>query len=159
MSPKPMRSALLPPQVLHLGSFSLILSIACAALGCDGLDNCPSALAPVTIESGRTDTEAQVFESAPWSGPLAAFPAQSEVKFIHGLGSTPELVQTYLSFAAHGTNDNGAGDVSENAGNQGAVTCVDARMIVVKNGTCEEEFYIRVVAFASGSGSTDEVCE
>jgi hypothetical protein len=75
------------------------------------------------------------------------------MRFEHGLGTTPEIVNTYVSFERQGS------DVTENAGNQGRIKCVDSQEIVIKNDTCEESFYIRVVAYASGSGGASTDCQ
>ena len=71
---------------------------------------------------------------------------------MHGLGATPETVNSYVSFVSEGS------DATENAGNQGLIRCVDDTEIWIKNDTCEEEFFIRVVAYASGSPSTSVTC-
>jgi hypothetical protein len=75
------------------------------------------------------------------------------MRFEHGLGTTPEVVATYVSFRRSGS------DVSENAGNQGRIHCVDNDEIWIKNDTCEEGFYVRVAAWASGTTDTPCTCE
>jgi hypothetical protein len=85
---------------------------------------------------------------------LDEFGPHATVTFIHGLGVVPDFVSTYLAFTAKGTQS----EVTENAGNQGEIECVDATSIRIRNGTCAE-FYIRVVAArlgqtGEGSGQT-----
>jgi hypothetical protein len=123
--------------------------------GC-GDDKCAdhSSEAPKPIDGGRTDPDALIYQSAAWDEELTAFPPNTPLAFLHGLGHTPELVQTYVSFSHDGTQGS---NVSENAGSQGLIKCVDADVIVVMNDTCEANFYIRVVASASPSAPADDV--
>lgn len=76
------------------------------------------------------------------AGPLVKFPAKGSVTFMHDLGVAPDLVSTYVSFSELGT---GESNLAENTGNQGEISCVDDKVVVVENGTCAQ-FYIRVVA-------------
>jgi hypothetical protein len=133
-----------------------LLALVSLLAACDKLDNCPDELDPIPVDTGRTDTDALVYESAAWDGPLEKFPPETDLHFIHDLGVVPTLVKTYLAFSSKGT---GEGDVTENAGNQGRIQCVDAKQIVVTNDTCEEDFYIRVVAFGAGSSDTTISCK
>jgi hypothetical protein len=123
--------------------------------GCDELDNCPEAGDPKEIPRREEDTDPLFYESAPWGGPLTPFPPDTDMHFIHNLGHTPTVVKTYLAFSKDGTSE---GDVTENAGNQARIQCVDAERIVIENDTCEEDFHIRVVAISSGNESSDISC-
>jgi hypothetical protein len=147
---------------------------------CDKLDNCPDAGDPREIfpsksgeagaaasdegegGSGGADGTSDVstgplfYESAPWGGPLTPFPPDTDLHFIHNLGHVPTMVKTYLAFSSAGTSE---GDVTENAGNQGRIQCVDAERIVIENDTCEEDFFIRVVAISSGKESDKISCK
>lgn len=135
---------------------TLLLMLA----GCDNLDNCPDGGDPRTASPkfSTPDPEGGSYESTPWEGPFEPFPPNTDVHFEHGLGVQPFLVKTYLSFSSNGTNGAGGGDATENAGNQARIQCVDAERIVIENDTCEEDFYIRVVALGSPSGSKDTFC-
>ncbi len=151
----------------------------CAALnliGCSELDNCPDAAkAAVEIgmrpEAGAAATEPEgaggagganaaeptepspsIYESSKWDASRVAFPAKTCMRFYHGLDTTPEIVNSYVSFERSGS------DVTENAGNQGRIKCVDSEQIVIKNDTCETDFFIRVVAYASGAVDTSTDC-
>jgi hypothetical protein len=139
---------------------ALLAALLLLLSGCDQLDNCPDSLDPITAdpEKGHTDSETLSYESAPWDGHFQRFPPNTDVHFEHGLAVQPFLVKTYLSFKSEGTNGAGNGDATENAGNQARIQCVDAERIVVENDTCEEDFFIRVVAVALPSGSPDVVC-
>lgn len=126
--------------------------------GCGALDNCPDGQKePTRITTGTTNTEEGTFESVPWSGPLDHFPAKSALVFEHGLGFTPLLVLPYLSFAPVGTHDADGGSVALTAGNQTLIDCVDSHVIVLRNDTCEESFYIRVTTIGEGEDLGD-VC-
>jgi len=140
-----------------------LLTLLLALVGCDQLDNCPDAQDAITVEprpatdtwAGSTDLESLTYESAPWDGGFTPFPPNTNVHFVHGLGVEPFLIKTYLSFGDEGTNGAGGGDATENAGNQARVQCVDDREIVIENDTCEEDFFIRVVAIGSPKGRTE----
>jgi len=124
--------------------------LAAASAGCSALGNCPAGQTDaIAIDKGDagTDTAALTYASAPWDGPLDKFPAKSIVSFKHYLGVVPLTTQTFVSFSSNGTDDAGGGDVTENAGNQGRIVCVDSDVIMVKNDTCEDSFYIRVIAY------------
>jgi hypothetical protein len=146
---------------------ALLAALLLALTGCNQLDNCPDALDPITVQPapakdeypGSTDLEALVYESKPWEGPLDAFPASTTMRFVHDLGVRPTVVVSYVSYTPTGTNDGDGGDVTENAGNQGRILCVDAHEIVIENDTCEEDFYIRVVAVATGHESKARKCQ
>ncbi len=135
--------------------FSLLVGLTGLG-GCSALETCPEAQPDRTIEGGSTDLAALTYVSADWDGPLSEFPAKTRLTFLHGLSVEPDVVLTWVSFAANGT---AGGDVTENAGNQGRIECVDARVIQLRNDTCEEALFVRVVASARGTGSTDETCE
>lgn len=133
---------------------SLIASMLWAvvgATGCGSLDNCPDSQSARLITGGLVDTDALTYESKPWGGTLDHFPAKSALWFEHGLGVTPLDVTPYLSFKAVGTHDSGGGSVAPSAGNQSLIDCVDSRFIVLRNDTCEEEFYVRVTARDKGT--------
>ena len=99
------------------------------------------------------------FESAPDRGPLTHFPAKTELMFEHGLGVKPLLYKAYLSFRPEGTADDGGGSISDAAGNAVLYECVDNKVIVIKNDTCERSFYVKVVALgASPSDDGKEHC-
>jgi hypothetical protein len=133
---------------------SLALGAGCL-VACSALDNCPESKPARDIEEGTTDSESLVYESAPWEGPLHEFPAKTRLRFFHELAATPQFVTTYLSFSESGT---GSSDATENSGNQGRIECVDARLIQIRNDTCEN-FYIRVVAQATPASRTDITCD
>jgi hypothetical protein len=52
-----------------------------------------------------------------------------------------------------------SGDVTQNAGSAGLITCVDDNVIIVKNGTCEKGFFIRVTALATGKTTGFAECQ
>lgn len=132
----------------------VLLSIPLA--GCSALDNCPGGSdTPIVVDSGTTYPEARIYQSSEWDDALIPFPAKTLLRFKHDLGVRPEIVVSYVSFSSNGV---GASDVTENTGNQGRIECIDAKEIDIRNDTCEEGFFVRVTAYASGEGSTEEVC-
>jgi hypothetical protein len=134
------------------------LATLAATCGCSGFDTCPDARDRITIEhkDGTTDLTTLTFESAPASGPLTPFPANTEVMFEHGLGVTPALVKAYLSFKDGGTYDDKGGSIAEVAGNEAVYQCYDSKVIVIKNDTCEKSFFVRVVAIGQSPFSEAE---
>jgi hypothetical protein len=148
----------------------LVLALASLALGCSELDNCPDSAsyavevgeyeagaAPAAAGAGGAGDDAAAaaslsYESSAWDERRSRFPAKTCLRFRHNLGTTPEVVTSYVSFTALGS------DVTENAGNQGRIKCVDDYEIVIKNDTCEDSFFIRVAAHASGASSTGQHC-
>lgn len=127
--------------------------------GCGALDNCPDGQAePIVITGRRSDADEQTFESVTWSGPLDSFPAKSALAFEHGLGFTPLDVEPYLSFTPEGTRDADGGSVALSAGNQSLIECVDSNVIVLRNDTCENGFYIRVTAHGRALQDLGDKC-
>lgn len=139
-----------------LGRFTALTLLA--ACGCSDLDNCPDAQAKKTIpnEPGMTSVDQLYYESAPESGPLLPYPPKTELVFEHGLGVKPLLWKGYLSFTKDGTAQNGEGSITEIAGNEGTYQCVDHKVIVLKNDTCERSFFVRLVAMGQSPSDTGE---
>lgn len=134
---------------------AVLISACLGLLGCSDLDNCAEdegEVIPANAPKAMPDVATGTFTSCPWEGPRSPFPAKVTLRFAHGLGATPEIVSTYVSFKSEGS------DLTENAGNQGRIRCVDDEHIWIKNDTCEESFFVRVVAQASGETNTAESC-
>jgi len=139
------------------------LSVSSLALvvlsGCSALDNCPDGQSePIEITTGDSDPDARTYESAPWGGPLDAFPAKTALVFRHELGFTPLHVEPLLSFSKDGTHGAEGGSVALSAGNQTLIDCVDSHVIIVRNDTCEKGFYIRVEAFDAALFDQGDKC-
>ena len=132
--------------------FGLVCASACVS--CSELDNCPDSQAEITIKTGKTDTDALVYTSSEETA-LDAFPAKTNLRFEHGLGTKPYLYTSYLAFNQNGTNGNGGGSIAEVAGNEVLYECVDSDVIVVRNDTCEPSFFIRLVAVAKPADLND----
>jgi hypothetical protein len=129
------------------------LALAC---GCSELDNCPDARDPITIDRpDATDKADLIFESSAGWEAFDEFPAKTELRFKHDLG-VPVAVKSYLSFTSKATNGAGGGSFTEAAGNEVAWECMDSHTIVIKNDTCERSFFVKVVAFGSPNGATDD---
>ena len=110
---------------------------------CSDLKNCPAGKPDITVETGRTDLDARTYLSARIGRPRDAFPAMTTVHFVHRLGFTPEIRQSFISFLPENSND------SESAGNEAEWLCIDDDEFVVRNDTCQD-FYIIVSAYGSG---------
>ena len=81
--------------LLGLALFSLLVT------GCDQLDNCPEGQKDITIDTGTTYAEQGIYVSSPWDS-LDKFPAKTILKFKHDLGTTPEIVNTFIAFSEDG---------------------------------------------------------
>jgi hypothetical protein len=132
-----------------------------ATCGCSELDNCPDAQEAIIIDRPEaTHLDELVFESSAAWQDFDAFPAKTELKFKHDLGVKPYFVTSYLSFTATATNGKGGGSFTEAAGNEVAFQCIDSHTIVIKNDTCEESFFVKVVALALPDGDpNDDTCD
>jgi len=142
---------------VHRGFFGLCF---CLVTGCSSLDNCPAGRQDIVADDTHAlrDVERLLYESAPDDGPLQEFPAKTQIVFEHGLGVVPSLKEAFLSFKLEGTNGAGGGSISEAAGNEALWECVDSKVMVVKNDTCEKSFFIKVVALGAPNGSTKVSC-
>lgn len=139
-----------------------LLLVTCFALvfgaGCGALDNCPDGQKePIDITTGKTDVDALFYESAAWNE-FDHFPAKTKLRFEHHLGVTPKLVKAYLAFNEHGTNNAEAGSFAETAGNQSLYNCVDSNVIILRNDTCEEHFYVKLVAEGASEWDLGDEC-
>jgi hypothetical protein len=126
----------------------LLALVAWCTLGCS--PPCETSdTDPVRFEGGTTS--AGVYQTSAWEGPYLHFPGGRRYQLVHGLGTTPPLVASYVSIAKQPFKDNNA---SENAGNQGVIELVNDEIIQIRNDTCAE-FYLRVVAYAPGAAPPD----
>jgi hypothetical protein len=134
----------------------LALAVLITSSGCSELNNCTEGSdVVIDVEGGTTYPDSLVFESAPTDGPLTPFPAKRKLRFEHNLGITPVLIQPSLSFAEHGTNGGEDGSISWPAGNSTLLDCADSHVLVLRNDTCEDDFFVRVFAMAVPDGETD----
>ena len=133
--------------------FAAVSLIGLLSAGCSALGNCPPEGDDLYVETGVTLEDAKMYYSSPSWGPRDKYPAKTTLHFIHNLGFTPEYMQSYISFEPD------TSDFSENTGNQGRWKCMDDRQIVIKNDTCEEDFYVFVTAFGSGELHAPCTCE
>jgi hypothetical protein len=126
-----------------------------SGIACGSLDNCPEGQDTLEVRGGKTDTALNTYDSAPGNRPLAEFPAKTTLRFEHGLGTTPLPPQVFLSFRAEGT----AGDssLSPASGNSALITCLDARVIELKNDTCEH-FFVRLITTGVDPDAAPDEC-
>ena len=81
------------------------------------------------------------------------FPAKTRLVFAHQLGATPEFQDLQLSFT-----EDAEGGFAPGAGNEATIDCVDDDVIVVRNGSCESSFFVRVTAIATGQTTGSVPC-
>lgn len=132
------------------------LAVLATSSGCSELNNCTEGSdVPIIVEGGKTFPDSLIYESAPDDGPLTHFTPKRKLKFEHGLGIKPILIVPSLSFDKHGTDGGDVGNITLPSGNMTLLDCADSHTIVLRNDTCEEDFYVRVVAMAVAEGETD----
>jgi hypothetical protein len=140
-----------------LGALCLLSTTACSAMR-----NCPEGTTdpvPVPSDHGAFDAEAFTYNSAGWGDDEDRwdhFPAKTKLRFMHHMGVIPLGVKVYLAFDDKGTNGKEAGSAAESAGNQDLLDCVDASVIEIKNDTCEDGFYARVIAWDAAPMKPDD---
>ena len=130
-----------------------LAGLAAGSLGCDRLgigpeicdrskeNNVPQLYTQGTVEDG-------VYMSSDWDGELLYFPGGMRYRIEHKLGQRPRFTQLFLSFDRTGTD---AGVLSQSAGNQAEIRCVDDRAIIIANGSCVE-YWLLVVAGVAETG-------
>ncbi len=137
--------------IVLLISLGLTSSTA-ASLGCS--DCSVHGQAPVVYEGGTTNPSRTIYQSSAVEAPLLHFPQGRVYEFHHGLGAAPVTVDIFVSFCEQlGTCENSASkvapdNVSLSAGNQSLIEAWDDEIILIRNDTCENNFYLRVVAIA-----------
>ncbi len=132
-----------------------------ALAGCSELDNCPDALDDdITIDRPEgAHLDELVYESSAGWEDFDPYPAKTSLRFKHGLGVVPYAWESFVSFTKQATNGNGGGSATEAAGNEAVLECVDSYEIVITNDTCEESFYVKLVAWGFSDGvAGDDTC-
>jgi hypothetical protein len=140
--------------IWRLQASAALGALICSS-GCSALDNCPDGRDPISITHGVSDKDKLYYDSAPWGHDLDHFPAKTALWFRHDLGVIPLLIQPFLSFSPSGTANEDGGSVALTAGNQTLVDCVDERVIVLRNDTCEPSFYIRLAVLGESQIEKD----
>lgn len=130
------------------------IALAVASTGCETFyprtcdrseeDNPPVRYTGGTAEDG-------LYMSSPWDGELLWFPGGMRYDLVHELGTTPRLVQGWLSFDRYGTTD--GGKLGEPTGNQLVVVKVDDTVVRVANDSCAD-YWLLVVAGSGGQPAT-----
>lgn len=136
--PCPPRSRAAVNLVGLLATSGLVASLAgCSATSCDQHDTV------TPIHSGTTYPDMLAYVSARGDA-MDRFGAGEALDFYHGLGVTPQSIQSFVSFSSNSS-------AAENAGSQGNIECADHERVRLRNGTCQD-FYVRVVIQAFGDG-------
>ena len=132
-----------------------LTSSSYVGLGCS--DCRVSGQDPVVYKGGRTNAAKTVYESTPADATMLHFPQGRTYQFYHGLGKIPLYVPVYVSFCERLT-DCGKTDDKTNpnslalaAGNLALIEVWNDEMIQIRNDTCENNFYMRVVIMADQS--------
>jgi hypothetical protein len=121
---------------------SLLFATGCSVLNSIG-PNCDRSAANnenVVYKEGKTENG--VYMSSPWAGELLWFPGGMRYEIPHGLGQTPQFVETWLSFDHCGTQTS---TVALASGNQAEVREVSKDKLVIINGSCSD-YWLLVIA-------------
>lgn len=112
---------------------------------------------PVVYEGGKTNAAKTVYESMPADAPLLHFPQGRTYTFYHGLGKIPYDASILVSFCEQPfTEDDDeckskSHNAAPSAGNLGLFEDWDEEKITIRNDTCENNFYVRIVILADQS--------
>ena len=133
-----------------LGASLIVLCSALAGCGPDAYNPGPETCdrseernPPVLYADGTT--EDGLYRTSEWDGELLWFPGGMHYELEHGLGEVPRCFPAYLSFARHGTRDEGT--IALAAGTQVELVRADEETMVVRNAECVD-YWLLVVAGA-----------
>lgn len=115
---------------------------ACGLLSCSAAQCERNGQDPMDFRGGFTNAQGTVYESSRVDGEYLHFPRGREYRLHHGLANTPYGFTAYLSFSSMPLD---SGGFTESAGNQVIFERVSDEVVRVRNDTCEEGFYLRVV--------------
>ncbi len=134
--------------------FAFCLSSGTAAqLGCS--DCSVSGQDPIRYDGGQTNKSRTLYQSSLAGEAYLHFPQGRVYQFHHGLGRAPADVNIFVSFkeqlekGADPNDKTEPNNVGLAAGNQAVIEVWDEEMIQIRNDTCENNFYVRVVALAN----------
>lgn len=116
--------------------------------GCGSCDT--SGGEPVLFTEGFVNDSRTAYQTNRFDEEYLHFPSGRTFDLIHGLATTPYLIQSYVAFdpnpLARSDEDN-TNNTAESAGNQVVIEASTPERIRVRNDTCAE-LYLRVVALA-----------
>lgn len=129
----------------------LVFGICCTLPACD--TSCDmGGSTPVLWADGVTTTTDRglVYESTPEDGAWLHFPSGREFQLLHDLGTSNVTIEPYLSFRSRprSSDEREQGSFVAASGNLVLISNVTAESITVKNGTCENDYYLFVRAVA-----------
>ena len=119
------------------------LAFADGLLGCN--TGCNKENADAEVRGGLLSPTCTSFQSSSIEQPYLHFPAGKRFQFHHGLRQTPLVVQSYLAFVPNPLPGDRNGNTAETAGNQVIIEHWNEEYVQVRNDTCEDEFYLRLV--------------
>lgn len=115
---------------------------------------------PLLYEDGHTNASRTMYQSGLPDEEMLHFPRGRIYQFVHGLGTTPASVDVFVSFreqltdGGDSTDKTAPNNVAPSAGNQAVIEAWDDEVIQVRNDTCEDQFYLRVVAWSDPDATT-----
>ena len=126
-----------------------VWALCCCLAMADGLLGCDTSCDkededPVVHTTGITSPACTSYQSGRFDQPYLEFPKGRRLRFPHGLAQVPVLVKSYLAFEKTPL-DTEHGNTAESAGNQVIIEAVNDEFVVVRNDTCEEDFWLRLV--------------
>lgn len=125
------------------------LSVACSPCN-------PNGHEPIRYTDGKATGD--IYETGMTTDEMLHFPSGRIYELEHHLGVCPPVILPYISFVPRpisGEAQSRVDNFAIAAGNEALVEGCDKEIIRLRNDTCAD-FYLRVVAVASGGGSGGE---
>ncbi len=142
-------------QSMRSGLQLLSLSVLTFSTACTVCN--PGGQEPQRFTAGNVSADGTSYETGGVYEPMLAFPSGRRYDIVHGLGKVPSTVNSYVSFSPQldpESEDEGSlslNNISESAGNQVVIERWDDEIVRIRNDTCIQEFYVRLVLTASES--------
>lgn len=137
-----------------------LTSSSAGGLGCS--DCRVNGQEPIRYEGGAINQSRTIFQSSRVGEAFLHFPQGRVYQFYHGLGRAPVTVDVFVSFCDDLENPTAscrARNFAPSSGNLAVFEEHNDEMIQIRNDTCENGLYVRVVAiadpdeaFAGGAG-------
>ncbi len=121
--------------VLAAGLGASLLAAGCIECRVDG--------EAVNLADGVTSPDETFYMTSEFGEDLIDFPGGKRLRLYHHLKGVPQQLETLVSFQRNPFGGNTS--MSESAGNEVVIECVNRKYIQVYNDTCSH-FYLRVAA-------------
>ena len=105
--------------------------------------------------AGRVLDDGNAYETTGVYDEMLFFPSGRRYDIVHGLGRSPTTVNSYVSFASQlrpaksESESLSLNTIAESAGNQVVIERWDDEVVRIRNDTCVQDFYVRIVLTAN----------